>query len=86
MGECQNLVVVYVSQGPLRAEVARSKLEALQIPVLLRYQALGRILGITVDGLGRVEVLVPEEYQGRAREALREEEDDRADQDVAPGG
>ena len=72
-------VVVYVSQGPLAAEVAKSKLEACGIGALLRYEAIGRILGLTVDGLGRVEVLVPPELAEQAREALCEELDDEPD-------
>ena len=48
------LVVVYRSQGPLGAEVAKSKLEANGIPVLLRYQSIGRVFALTVDGLGLV--------------------------------
>lgn len=66
-------VVVFVSQGPLAAEVARSKLESEGIPAMLRYPSVGRVLGLTVDGLGRVEVLVPAEYAAQAREALAEE-------------
>jgi hypothetical protein len=64
--------VVYVSQGPLAAEVAKSKLEAAGIPVLLRYEAIGRVLGLTVDGLGQVEVLVSAEREAEARELLLE--------------
>jgi hypothetical protein len=67
-----DLVVVYVSQGPLAAEVAKSKLEAAGIPVLLRYEAIGRVLGLTVDGLGQVEVLVSAEREAEARELLLE--------------
>jgi hypothetical protein len=52
------LVVVYRSQGPLGAEVIKSKLEANGIPALLRYQSIGRVFALTVDGLGLVEVLV----------------------------
>lgn len=71
MGE---LVVVYVSQGPLAAEVARSKLQSEGIPAMLRYPSVGRVLGLTVDGLGRVEVLVPAAYEAQAREVLAEED------------
>ncbi len=70
-----NLVVVYVSQGPLGAEVAKSKLESEGIPVMLRYEAIGRVYGLTVDGLGRVEVVVPGAYEALAREVLKEEPD-----------
>lgn len=74
MPEESELVVVYVSQGPLGAEVARSKLKSHDIPAMLRYQAIGRELGLTVDGLGRVEVLVPRVCGDTARELLRETE------------
>jgi hypothetical protein len=67
-----DLVVIYVSQGPLAAEVAKAKLESLGISAMLRYEAIGRILGLTVDGLGRVEVLVAADQVDQAREALEE--------------
>jgi hypothetical protein len=70
MSEGTELVVVYVSQGPLGAEVAQSH----AIPAMLRYQAIGRELGLTVDGLGRVEVLVPRACRDTARQLLRETE------------
>ena len=67
------LVVVYISQGPLGAEVARSKLEAEGLAVMLRYQAVGRALGLTVDGLGRVEVCVRPDDEQAARAILEQE-------------
>ena len=73
MNDEADLVVVYVSQGPLAAEVARAKLEGQNIPVILRYSSIGRVLGLTVNGLGRVEVLVPSEYEDTARSLLEEE-------------
>jgi hypothetical protein len=74
------LVTVYVSQGMLSAQVVRGKLESAGIPVLLKYEAIGQIIGLTVDGLGRVDVLVPEEYAADA-EYLLEEEDVDVDPD-----
>jgi hypothetical protein len=68
------LVTVYVSQGMLSAHVVRGKLETAGIPVLLKYEAIGQIIGLTVDGLGSVEVQVPEEYASDAQDLLREEE------------
>jgi len=70
------LVTVYVSQGMLPAEVVRAKLESAGIPVLLKYEAIGQIIGLTVDGLGRVDVLVPEEYAADAEYLLQEEDSD----------
>ncbi|MHB0856374.1 MAG: hypothetical protein ACYC5M_02245 [Anaerolineae bacterium] len=68
----EGMVTVYFSQGPLGAEVALSKLQSLGIPALLRYQAIGRVLGLTVDGLGQVEVRVPLAYEDDALLALAE--------------
>jgi hypothetical protein len=67
-------MVVYVSQGPWGAEVARAKLEAAGIPAMLRYEAIGRVLGLTVNGLGRVEVLVTPADEAAARELLAEDD------------
>ena len=64
--------VVYVSQGPLAAEVAKSKLESHGIVTVLRYEPIGRALGLTVDGLGKVEVLVSEADLSDARALLEE--------------
>ncbi len=62
-----DLVTIHVAMGPLRAEVIRSKLEAAGIPVLLRYESAGLVIGITVDGLGEVRVQVPRELADEAR-------------------
>lgn len=68
------LVTVYISQGMLPALVVRGKLESAGIPVLLRYESIGQVIGLTVDGLGRVEVQVPEQCVDDAEDLLREEE------------
>ena len=73
-----DLVAVYGSQGPLAAEVAKSKLESEGITAMLRYEAVGRALGLTVDGVGWVEVLVRPEDAVLARELLQEGSDAEA--------
>ena len=82
MAPDDEFAVVYVSQGPLGAEVARSKLEAEGLQVLLRYESLGRALGLTVDGLGRVEVCVRHE-DAEAAHAILEAADDGLSGEVA---
>lgn len=72
--DSSGLEMVYVAAGQLRAEVIRSKLEAVGIPVLLQYESLGVVMGLTVDGLGEVRVLVPAEYAAEARALLEESE------------
>jgi len=69
-----NLVEVYTSQGHLGARVAKSKLEAAGIPALLSYRAASLIFGLTVDGIGKVRVLVPERFAEEARRILAVED------------
>lgn len=69
----QNLVTIYRSQGLLAAEVVKAKLEAAGVPALLRYESVGPVLGLTVDGLGLVEVQVPEAWVDDALALVAEE-------------
>ncbi len=76
MSDSFQLVTVYRSQGILGAEVVRAKLEASGVPVILKYESAGLVLGLTVDGLGRVEVQVPEEWEADALELIQESGDE----------
>ncbi len=64
------LVVVYMSNGPLAAEVIKNKLESEGIRAMLKYESAGRTLGLTVDGMGGVHVLVRAEDEDKARKVL----------------
>ncbi len=66
-GNLKELVAV---EGSMEAEIIKSKLESYGIPVLLQYEAAGRIFGITMDGLGKVSVLVPQDLLEEARKVL----------------
>jgi hypothetical protein len=47
----------------MEAEILKSKLESFDIPCLLKFETAGRLLGITMDGLGEVKVMVsPKDY------------------------
>jgi|GEM_PF-2732789 len=52
------LVVVYETQGMRRAEIIKAQLESAGIPAMLKYESVGRTMGIIVDGVGKVQVLV----------------------------
>lgn len=67
------LVTLYRSQGILAAEVIKAKLEAAGIPAMLKYESAGLVLGLTVDGLGQVEVLIPEEWLAEAEALIAED-------------
>ena len=92
-GETQavdELVPVYVAQGHMRASVIKSKLEAAGIPAMLSYEAVSRIYGLTVNGIGQVRVLVRQEDEAEARRLLAEEPQpeaiDEPTTDQEPGG
>jgi len=66
--------VVYETNGPLQAEILRGFLEANEIPVVLSQEGLGRVYGLTVGPLGRVQILVPSVKLGQALKILEEYE------------
>lgn len=61
---------VFVASGEIEAQQIRAFLEAHGIPSGLRGEALRKTHGLTLDGLGQVEILVPEEFVEQARELL----------------
>jgi hypothetical protein len=65
-------VCVYKANGQWEANVVKSRLEAEGIPVVLQYESLGIVFGMTVDGLGEVKVMVPTPLEQEARAILQE--------------
>ena len=70
-----DLTVVYSAAGLTQAQVIKAKLESAGIRVLLDYESVGPVIGLTVDGLGVVRVLVPNKDAEEARDLVREEQD-----------
>jgi hypothetical protein len=64
------LVTVYVTYGMLRANVIHGLLTSAGIPSMLSYEAAGPAIGVTIDGLGKVEIRVPSVWAKEARELL----------------
>jgi hypothetical protein len=62
--------VVHFAQGMVKARIVSGRLESEGIPTRLRYEAVGTIYGLTLDGLGEVKVLVPAEEASQARDIL----------------
>jgi len=71
-----DFVVVSTVQGELQASVLKSHLESEGIPVLLKYESAGKVFGLTVDGLGEVRILVPQELADQARRVIEPRDDD----------
>jgi hypothetical protein len=78
------LVTIYRSQGILGAEVVKAKLDAAGVPALLKYESAGLVLGLTVDGLGAVEVQVPQEWADDALDLVDESEEPEAEEPMDP--
>jgi len=65
--ELKTLIVV---EGLMEAEIIKTKLECFEIPCMLKFESAGRLMGITMDGLGEVKVMVPADYYDTALETL----------------
>lgn len=72
MSPDKNLETVYVASGQLEAQVVKARLEDAGIPVLLSYESVGPVVGVTVNGLGEVKVMVPRPVAPQARAVLQE--------------
>jgi hypothetical protein len=75
------LLELMVVDGLMEAEIIKSKLEHFEIPCMLKFEAVGRLLGITRDGLGKVQVMIPLRYKEKAREILNSTSDDQEDEE-----
>ena len=69
----ESWLVVGTAQGVIKARILEGRLEAEGIPVRLQYEPIGAIYAITVDGLGEVQILVPEIWAEHARRVLAKE-------------
>ena len=70
-----NLVCVASTAGQIQAQVLKGKLETAGIPVLLEYESAGLVFGLTLDGLGEVRVMVPEEFEQDALIVIQPEDE-----------
>jgi predicted deacylase len=75
-------VVVFTAQGEVEEQQVRSFLAANGISTSVRGEALRKTHGLTLDGLGMVEVLVAPDDAERARELLAAV--DRGELSLAP--
>ena len=63
-------IAVSSVQGQFAEEQVRAFLEANAIPTEVRGETLRATYGISIDGLGSVEILVPQERADEARDLL----------------
>ena len=67
-------VVIFTAQGEIEETQVRSFLAAHDIPTFVRGEALRKTHGLTLDGLGQVEIQVAPENVEEARRLLEEVE------------
>jgi hypothetical protein len=79
MESADKLISVYKACGQPEAEIVKGRLNVENIPAVLKYESLGSVYGLTIDGLGQVEVLVPLKYAEQAREILDHDTDLKPD-------
>lgn len=65
---------VFVANGQFQAEQVRSFLASANIAAELRGEALSKTHGFTLDGLGRVQIMVAPADEDRARAMLADAE------------
>ena len=63
-------VIVFMAQGEIEETQVRSFLSAHDIPTFVQGEALRKTHGLTLNGLGAVEILVAAEHEHQARELL----------------
>lgn len=71
MNDMKYEVLTEVSGRP-EAEFLKSYLEAQGIEVELFQESVGQTMGLTVNGLGTVQIFVPKEKAAEARQLLDE--------------
>ena len=64
------LVTIYTAMGQPEAEIIKGRLEVEGILALLKYESLGSVYGLTVNGLGQVKIQVPAKHADMAREII----------------
>ena len=64
--------VILMKTDPKQGEIIRGKLEVSGIEARLEQEAVGKICGFTLNGLGEVKVYVPEKSLEEAKKILRE--------------
>ncbi len=68
--------VACTASGMTNANIVLGRLTTEGIPAKLKYEAVGPIYAITIDGLGKVDILVLAKDMEKAREILARTYDD----------
>ena len=64
--------VLFREEEFYKAQIIKSKLESEDIPVRIETESVGRMYGLTLDGLGGARLYVPQDVKDKAEEILQE--------------
>jgi hypothetical protein len=76
MDQDNRLTTVFRTTNQIEAELIKGMLESSGIPALLKYESLGQVYGLTIDGLGQVDVQVPNKFIKDAENLINYQPDD----------
>ncbi len=68
----QKLVVISYPKNETEAQIIKGLLESEGIPVIIKQEAIGKVYGLTLNGLGQIRLLVPAEHKEHAKLLLSE--------------
>ncbi len=69
----EDLVVIREVEAFLEGEILKAKLESFNIPCMLKRETAKSLFGLTLNGLGKVKIVVPAQFKDRAIEILNED-------------
>lgn len=67
----KNWINIHTAANMVEAHLIEGKLEVEAIPVMLKYEAVGQLYAVTVDGLSEVRIFVPRDLQQEAASIIR---------------
>jgi len=70
------LVVVFTAHGQPEAEMIKMLLNSEGVPAMAFQESYGKTLGLTFGKLGQADIMVPVEYEKKARELIESIEKD----------
>ena len=70
MTNYNKLDIIYKTNSFVEANLMKGILDNFNIPNFIEKEAIGKIFGFTVDGLGEIKIKVPSNYKNRALKVL----------------
>jgi hypothetical protein len=70
-----HLKKLIVVEGMVESEIIKSKLASFDIPCIMQFETAGRLYGITMNGLGKVKIMVTAEDYEKAKEIISTEKE-----------